>query len=119
MPQAGVLALLLLSVSVGFIHGALDAVLLPQRFISRAQAALMFVAYLLLVLLLGWVLSTAISLALWVLLLMSAWHFMAWGWLALVAAWLLLGAAMWWFFDAISIGAARAYTHWSRGLKST
>lgn len=75
IPQAGVWALLLLSVSVGFIHGALDTVLLPQRFTSRAQAALMFIAYLLLVLLLGWVLSTSVSVALWVLLLMSAWHF--------------------------------------------
>ena len=75
VPQAGVWALLLLSVSVGFVHGALDAVLLPQRFVSRGQAALMFVAYLLLVLLLGWLLGAAISLALWVLLLMSAWHF--------------------------------------------
>jgi Brp/Blh family beta-carotene 15,15'-monooxygenase len=75
LPQAGVWALLLLSVSVGFVHGALDAVLLPQRFDSRVQAALMFVAYLLLVLLLGWALSAAVGLALWALLLMSAWHF--------------------------------------------
>lgn len=75
IPHAGVWALLLLSVSVGFVHGALDAVLLPQRFTSRVLAALMFVAYLLLVLLLGWVLSTAVNVALWFLLLMSAWHF--------------------------------------------
>lgn len=75
IPQAGLWALLLLSTSVGFIHGALDAVLLPQRFASRTQAALMFVGYLLSVLLLGWLLGGAVSLALWVLLLMSAWHF--------------------------------------------
>ena len=75
VPQAGAWALLLLSVSVGFVHGALDAVLLPQRSVSRAQAALMFVAYLLLVLMLGWLLGAAVSLALWMLLLMSAWHF--------------------------------------------
>jgi beta-carotene 15,15'-dioxygenase len=75
LPQAGLTALLLLSMSVGFAHGALDAVLLPQRFHSRVQAALMFVAYLMLVLLLGWVLSMAVGLALWLLLLMSAWHF--------------------------------------------
>lgn len=74
-PDAGVWALLLLSVSIGFVHGALDAVLLPQRFASRAQAGGMFLAYLALVLLLGWVLSGAVSLALWALLLMSAWHF--------------------------------------------
>ena len=75
LPHAGAWALLLLSVSVGFIHGALDAVLLPQRFASRTQAGGMFLAYLILVLLLGWVLSGAVSLALWALLLMSAWHF--------------------------------------------
>lgn len=74
-PLAGVWVLLLLSISFGFIHGALDAVLLPQRFASRAQAAFVFVAYLLLVLLLGWLLGSVVSLALWVLLLMSAWHF--------------------------------------------
>jgi Brp/Blh family beta-carotene 15,15'-monooxygenase len=75
VPLSGVVALLLLSVSVGFIHGALDAVLLPKRFASRAQASAMFAAYFLLVLVLGWVLSLHISLALWALLLMSAWHF--------------------------------------------
>lgn len=75
VPQAGLATLLLLSTSVGFAHGALDAVLLPQRFNSRVQAALMFVAYLLLVLLLGWVLTGQVSVALWLLLLMSAWHF--------------------------------------------
>lgn len=73
--QAGAWVLLLLSVSVGFIHGALDAILLPQRFNSRALAALMFVAYLLAVLVLGWLLSANISWALWALLIMSAWHF--------------------------------------------
>lgn len=73
--QAGAWALLLLSVSVGFIHGALDAVLMPQRFDSLAQAALITVAYGLVVVLLGWVLSASISLALWALLIMSAWHF--------------------------------------------
>lgn len=75
MPHVGVWALLLLSVSVGFVHGALDAVLLPQRFASRAQVGGMFLAYLVLVLLLGWVFSAAVSVALWALLLMSAWHF--------------------------------------------
>ena len=75
VPQAGFWALLALSISVGFVHGALDAVLLPQRFASRVQAALMFVAYLLIVAVLGWVLGSTTSLALWALLLMSAWHF--------------------------------------------
>lgn len=75
LPQSGVVMLLLLSLSVGFAHGALDAVLLPLRLVSRALVVLMFVAYLLAVLVLGWLLSTQISLALWLLLLLSAWHF--------------------------------------------
>ncbi len=75
IPQAGLWALLLLSTSVGFVHGALDAVLLPRRFASRTQAAFMFAGYLLSVLLVGWLLGGAVSFALWVLLLMSAWHF--------------------------------------------
>lgn len=74
-PQAGIWALLLLSISVGFIHGALDAVLLPQRFSNRQQVIVMFGAYLGLVLILGWLLSHVISLALAILLLMSIWHF--------------------------------------------
>ena len=75
LPNAGVWALLLLSVSVGFIHGALDAVLLPKCTASRMQTVLFFIAYLLLVVLLGWLLSTAVNLALGVLLVMSVWHF--------------------------------------------
>lgn len=75
MPQAGIWALMFLSVSVGFIHGALDAVLLPQRFTNRLQAAFMFAAYLLLVLVLGWLLSSVVSFALAILLIMSIWHF--------------------------------------------
>ena len=73
--HAAVWALLLLSVSTGFVHGALDAVLMLQRYALRWQVALVFVAYLMLVVVLAWALSAAISLALWVLLLMSAWHF--------------------------------------------
>ena len=73
--HAAVWALLLLSVSTGFVHGALDAVLMLQRYSLRRHSALVFVAYLSLVVLLAWALSGAISLALWVLLLMSAWHF--------------------------------------------
>lgn len=75
VPESGLWALLLLSVTVGFVHGALDTVLLPQRFAFGRQAAVMFVLYLLAVVTLGWLLGMAISLALWMLLLMSAWHF--------------------------------------------
>lgn len=67
--------MLLLSISVGFTHGALDVVLLPKRFASRSQAAVMFVLYFLVVVVLAWLLGMATSLALWMLLLTSAWHF--------------------------------------------
>lgn len=75
MPQSGLWALLLLGISVGFVHGALDVMLLPLHSTCKAQAALFFVAYLSAVLLLGWLLSGAVSFALAVLLVMSVWHF--------------------------------------------
>ncbi len=75
VPLAGLWALLMTTLTVGFVHGALDAVLLPQRFVKRAQIALMFTAYFLLVLVLGWILSAVVSVALAALLMMSVWHF--------------------------------------------
>lgn len=75
LPESGVWALLLLGISVGFVHGALDVVLLPRHSASNTQAACLFLAYLLAVLLLGWLLSGAVSVALGVLLVMSVWHF--------------------------------------------
>lgn len=73
--HAGLWLLLILSVTLGFGHGALDAILLLRRFPSRTQALTFAAAYLLIVVLLGWALSHAVSLALWLLLSLSVWHF--------------------------------------------
>lgn len=73
--HAGLWLLMILSVTLGFGHGALDAILLLRRFPSRAKALTLAAAYLLVVVLLGWALSHAVSVALWLLLGLSAWHF--------------------------------------------
>lgn len=73
--HAGLWLLMVFSVTVGFGHGALDAHLLLRRFPSRLQALALAAAYLLLVVVLGWALSHAVSIALWLLLGLSAWHF--------------------------------------------
>lgn len=75
VPQAGLWALVALSVSTGFLHGALDAGLLQQRFQPRWRASAWGVLYVGVVVLLGWALGHAVDVALWALLLMSAWHF--------------------------------------------
>ena len=72
---AGLWLLMILSLTLGFGHGALDAHLLLRRFPSRAKALTFAAAYLLVVVLLGWVLSHAVSIALWLLLGLSVWHF--------------------------------------------
>jgi beta-carotene 15,15'-dioxygenase len=75
VPQARWLLLIGLSVSTGFVHGALDAVLLQREFLdtrARAGAAL---AYLCLVLALAFVLAHQPAWALLLLLAMSVWHF--------------------------------------------
>ena len=74
-PQAGAWVLVGLSVSVGFLHGALDAPLLQRKFTSRWVLLQALALYLAAVLLLGWLLSGAIAVALWVLIAMSVWHF--------------------------------------------
>jgi len=78
VPFAGFWALLSLSLSTGFVHGALDAQLLLQRFESRSNALVMAGLYLLAVLALGALFSldsgTALF-ALFALIAMSAWHF--------------------------------------------
>ena len=73
--HAGLWLLMIVSVTVGFGHGALDAHLLWRRFPSRPQALTLAAAYLLVVVLSGWALSHAVSVALWLLLGLSAWHF--------------------------------------------
>ncbi len=73
--QAGLWALMIVSVTVGMGHGALDVQLLLRRFSPPSRAIALGVAYLLVVVLLGWALSQAVSAALWLLLGMSIWHF--------------------------------------------
>ena len=73
--RAGLWLSMIVSVTVGFGHGALDAHLLWRRFPSRLQALAVAAAYLLVVVLSGWALSHAVSVALWLLLGLSAWHF--------------------------------------------
>ncbi len=74
-PQAGAWVLVGLSLSLGFVHGALDAPLLQRRFSNRWVLIQVLAAYLAAVLLLGWWLSAAITIALWLLIAMSIWHF--------------------------------------------
>ena len=73
--QAGAWALLGLSLTVGFAHGALDAAVMQRRFTNRLVLVKWLAAYLAAVVLLGWLLSSAINVALWALILMSIWHF--------------------------------------------
>jgi beta-carotene 15,15'-dioxygenase len=68
-------AFVLLSLTLGFGHGALDALLLLGRYKPVSQALLVSTAYLACVLLAGWVLSWFIPVALLTLILMSVWHF--------------------------------------------
>ena len=75
VPIAGVWALLGFSLSTGFVHGALDAQLLLQRFSSHSRALVMAALYLLAVLAVGATLSMYPGTALFALIAMSAWHF--------------------------------------------
>jgi beta-carotene 15,15'-dioxygenase len=74
-PYAGLWLFMIVSVTIGFGHGALDAQLLLRRFPARSRALALAAAYLLVVVLLGWALSHAVGAALWLLLGLSAWHF--------------------------------------------
>jgi beta-carotene 15,15'-dioxygenase len=74
-PPLALWAFVLLSLTLGFGHGALDAVLLLAQFVPRSKALVVTMAYLLCVLLAGWVLSWSVPWALLLLVLMSAWHF--------------------------------------------
>jgi Brp/Blh family beta-carotene 15,15'-monooxygenase len=74
-PSSGLWALIGLTATVGFLHGVLDVRLMQQRFVGVSSVLFFGFCYLILVLLLAWWLSAAIDLALWLLLLMSAWHF--------------------------------------------
>ena len=72
---AGIWTLLGLSLSVGFIHGALDVHLMLQRFTSQLHALAIAGLYLLAVLAVGATLSQHPGTALFALVAMSAWHF--------------------------------------------
>ncbi len=73
--QAGLIALLLLTFTTGFLHGALDAVILWQQVRPTGRALLWALAYLVAVLLLGLVFAPHAGAALLLLLLLSVWHF--------------------------------------------
>lgn len=75
LPTAGIWALLGLSLSTGFVHGALDAQLLLQLFASRLRGLVMAGLYLLAVLASGAVFNANPNAALLALIAMSAWHF--------------------------------------------
>lgn len=74
-PAVGLWVMLGLSLSTGLLHGALDALLLLQRFDSRARALGMAGLYLAAVLVTGALLNDHPTLALFALIAMSAWHF--------------------------------------------
>jgi beta-carotene 15,15'-dioxygenase len=64
-----------LSLSLGMGHGALDAILLIAQYTSYSKAFLYALGYLLLVLVTAWLLSMSIAWAIGILLVMSVWHF--------------------------------------------
>jgi beta-carotene 15,15'-dioxygenase len=74
-PPLALWAFVLLSLTLGFGHGALDAVLLLAQFAPRSTAMGVSALYLLIVLLAGWALSWSVPWALLLLVLMSVWHF--------------------------------------------
>ena len=74
-PPLALWAFVLLSLTLGFGHGALDAVLLLGQFAPRSKALAVSALYLLCVLLAGWALSWSVPWALLLLVLMSVWHF--------------------------------------------
>lgn len=74
-PPLALWAFVLFSLTLGFGHGALDAVLLLVQFEPHSKALALSAAYLLCVLLAGWALSWSVPWALLLLVLMSAWHF--------------------------------------------
>jgi beta-carotene 15,15'-dioxygenase len=74
-PQAGLAALLVLTLTTGFFHGALDAVILLRQFRPIKSAFTWALVYLVTVLLLGAAFARHTGMALVLLLLLSVWHF--------------------------------------------
>ena len=75
LPMLALWVFVLLSLTLGFGHGALDVVLLLGQFEPRSKAFGVTVAYFLSVLLAGWILSWSVPWALLLLVLLSVWHF--------------------------------------------
>jgi beta-carotene 15,15'-dioxygenase len=75
MPQLGVWLFIVLSLTVGMGHGALDTALLLGQFKPATKALAYAALYLLLVILAAWLLSMSLAWALLILLAMSVWHF--------------------------------------------
>ena len=73
--QAGLITLLLLTLTTGFLHGALDAVILLRQIRPPGRALLWALAYLVAVVLLGLAFAPKAGAALILLLLLSVWHF--------------------------------------------
>ena len=74
-PTLGWWVFVILTLSLGMGHGALDAVLLLAQFVPKSKALWLSAGYLVVVLFTGWVLSWSIGLALLALVAMSLWHF--------------------------------------------
>jgi beta-carotene 15,15'-dioxygenase len=123
-PPLALWAFVVLSLTLGFGHGALDAVLLLAQFAPPGRALAVSTAYLLCVLLAGWLLSWSVPVALLLLVLMSVWHF---GELHSHALWARLcvgGASVMWpmlvapeamallLQDALGSGFALAWRGW-------
>ena len=75
LPMLALWVFVLLSLTLGFGHGALDAVLLLGQFEPLSKAFGVSLVYFLCVLLAGWVLSWSVPWALLLLVLLSVWHF--------------------------------------------
>ena len=73
--QAGLIALVLLTLTTGFLHGALDAVILLRQIRPAGRAFLWALIYFVAVVLLGLVFAPHAGTALILLLLLSVWHF--------------------------------------------
>jgi beta-carotene 15,15'-dioxygenase len=75
IPQLGVWLFIVLSLTLGMGHGALDTALLLGQFKPATKALVYAALYLLLVILAAWLLSMSLAWALLILLAMSVWHF--------------------------------------------
>jgi beta-carotene 15,15'-dioxygenase len=75
VPQLGLWLFIVLSITLGMGHGALDTVLLLGQFKPAGNAIAYGCLYLLLTLVAAWLLSMSLGWALCILVAMSIWHF--------------------------------------------